>query len=156
MKRDKMTIQKADPETRKRALCWVGVLTVTGAAAIHWGLPALKMYLFSLSPKDSLKMVCWILLLTFLSVSPLGVYLCLLGRKTLTTRQYPPKGIKVIRDTVVLTGSSACLRGRFLILGGVLLVVMSLVGAGYFPVMFYRVFGRNLPAVANPTRQYEG
>ncbi len=118
-RRPSMTIQKTDPETRKRAFSWIGVITIIGVAAIHWGLPALKTYLFSLPPKDSLKMVCWILLLTFLSVSPLGVYLCLLGRRTLVTHQFPPVGTKVTRDTAILTGSSARRRGQFLIFGGI-------------------------------------
>lgn len=146
-----MTIQKADPATRKRALYSIGAITIVGAAAIHWGLPALKQYLFSLPPKVALEFVCWIIFITFLSASPMGFYLCLLGRKTLNTNQFPPKGTKVIRDTAVLTGPSADRRGKMLIIGGILLIFLSVVGAGYFPLEIYRSFSRHLPTTGDPT-----
>jgi hypothetical protein len=145
-----MTIQKADSATRKRALYWIGAMTIIGAATIHWGLPALKKYLFSLPPRESLKMGCWIIFITFLSVSPIGYYFCLLGRKTMKTNQFPPKGTKVIRDTEVLTGSSALRHGKMLILGGILLIILSVVGAGYFPLGIYKSFSRLLSTIGNP------
>lgn len=146
-----MTIQKADPAARKKALYSIGAITIVGLAAIHWGLPALKQYLFRLPPRESLEMICWIIFITFLSAAPIGFYLCLLGRKTLNTNQFPPKRTKVIRDTAVLTGSSALRRGKILIVGGVLLILMSLFGAGYFPLEIYKSFSRHLPTTGNPT-----
>jgi hypothetical protein len=151
-----MTIQKADPATRKRALYLIGAMTIVGAAAIHWGLPALQKYLFSLPPKVSLKMTCLIIFITFVPVSLMGFYFFFLGRKTLNTKQFPPRGTKVIKDTALLTGSAATRRGKMLILGGILLILLSVVGAGYFPLGIYRSFSRHLPTSSNPTSGASG
>lgn len=146
-----MTIQKADPATRKRALYLIGAMTVVGAAAIHWGLPALQKHLFSLPPKQSLKMMCSIIFITFIPVSLMGFYFCLLGHKTLHTNQFPPRGTKVIKDTALLTGSAAVRRGKILILGGILLILLSVAGAGYYPFVIYKSFSRHLSTSSNPT-----
>ena len=41
-----------------------------------------------------------------------AVYLWSLGAKVLRARQFPPPGYRVIRDTPVIGGQAAVLRGR--------------------------------------------
>jgi len=44
----------------------------------------------------------------------LAVYLWVLGGKVVRTREFPPPGLRVIRDTPIVTGERAVSRGRLL------------------------------------------
>jgi len=58
-----------------------------------------------------------LLLLAALLLAPLVVfaaYVWSLGERVLRAREYPPPGLRVIRDTRVMTGERAISRGRLL------------------------------------------
>ena len=57
--------------------------------------------------------------------SPLPSYLWSLGAKVLRARQFPPPGYRVIRDTPVIGGQAAVLRGRGLKVLAVCLALAS-------------------------------
>lgn len=135
-----MAILRTDPETRKKAFCLIGVITLMGMAVIYWGLPRFKAYIFTLPPGKAIQILGMVMSLLFLSLVPLALYLYRIGRKTLGSNQFPPPGTKVVRDTVVQTGHAARRRGLILIAGSVMIMVMALFAATYFPFKFNKSF----------------
>jgi hypothetical protein len=73
-----------------------------------------------------------IALLAIVSVAPLigfAGYLWSLGARTLRAREFPPPGLRVIRDTRIITGDGAASRGRQLkLLAGGFLVAALVLG----------------------------
>ncbi len=61
-----------------------------------------------------------------------GAYMLRLGTRVRRERRYPPPGMRVIRDTPVLTDDRAGRVGRILIVLSILLAAMAL----YFPILF--------------------
>ena len=73
------------------------------------------------------------LLLTALVAGPLlglAVYLWSLGERIVRAREFPPSGLRVIRDTPVITGAKAVVRGRLLKVLAIACAVASIVLAG--------------------------
>ena len=103
----------ADKELRKKFIIFIVLVTIV-AIIIE---PYIKGYLDQieqLSSKDPeiafkksmfiLKVALGLVSLLLLSM---GVYFVLLARKTLRSGQYPPPGMRVIRDTRLRTGTQA-------------------------------------------------
>ncbi|MFA7404798.1 MAG: hypothetical protein WC007_12440 [Pelobacteraceae bacterium] len=134
-----MTILKADTETRRKSLYIIGIMTIFGIVIIEFGLPRLKAYLHNLPPKDALQVLNIVLSLCFLSLIPWAIYFYRLGHKIIDSNLFPPPGIKVVRDTKILTGLAARRRGFFLVVGGLVLTVMALFGSVYFPIMLNKL-----------------
>ena len=119
--------QPADPDARRTILVIVGVATVAGALLIGAAMrfrPALESWLQQ-DPRGRLPMVVAVMML--LSAGPvlaLSAYLWSLGRRAIRARRYPPPGLRVTRDTPVLSGGAAERLGRALqIFAGVLALV---------------------------------
>jgi hypothetical protein len=110
-------IRRADPAARRQALIIVVVGAVTGASL----LLALEVYQDPLldwvrsQPRERMTVV-FSLVAAMLSapVFALAVYLWLLAAKIVKTEVFPPSGLRLIRDTTRITGSTALLRGRML------------------------------------------
>lgn len=124
-------ILKADPAARRKAL-WLVVIAALAAAGLLWYLQTAEQQLKVLTETDpALAMVRVLLALRILAValvlSMLGfaAYLFRLGRRIQRAQRSPPPGMRVIRDTPVITGSGAQSRGRLLKL---LAVVLALLG----------------------------
>lgn len=117
MTRDtEIEIQPADPSARRAALAIVGILTVLGFALLVFvikGRPALTAWL----EEDPGTRIRWVLVwLGATTVVPLlgfGAYLWLVGMRIVHAERYPLPGAKVMRDTPVLSGDAARIRGRF-------------------------------------------
>ena len=111
-------IQKADPDARRRALTIVLValgLGLAGLAALTAREEQFQRWLEANA--DWLAREPWIVALAGLvAVAPmiaLAVYLFIVGARMARTQRYPPPGVAVTRDTPVVTGRGAVLRGRF-------------------------------------------
>lgn len=138
---------RADPAYRKKVIFVYVIFAAVGAAIIGWGIPWLGKHLQSLDPKEALQFMKLILIAVFLGVLPLAFYLLRFGRKVIQAEQFPPPGVKVIRDTAVLVGGKAKLRGRAIVALSLILVLLSLLGAFYMPYLLDKVATRSSEAV---------
>ena len=86
---------------------------------------------------DKAKMIFHVmfagLMVLFLMLFPLGLYLLALGKLTIATERFPPPGIRVIRDTVLIQGEEAIRRGRITVFSSFMLMGLALWG-------IYRVY----------------
>ena len=109
-------VRKADPAARRQALAVV----VIGACAGALLIAAFERYRVPLKDwalADPARAQLVLLLLAVLLLAPLlafSAYLWRLGQRVLRAREYPPPGLRVIRDSVVLKEEKAASRGRLL------------------------------------------
>jgi hypothetical protein len=115
----KMTeVRRADPAARRLTvlLVIVGVLVAT---LLIVGFERYRTLLRDWLLSEPGELGYRVRLVFFLSAAVLSaplvafaVYLWSLGAKVLRARQFPPPGYRVIRDTPVIGGQAAVLRGR--------------------------------------------
>jgi hypothetical protein len=113
-------IRKADPIVRRRAVVLLLVGMCAGALLIvgfeRYRIP-LRDWVLS-DPETSAQWLKLIfLLVSALLLTPLVVfaaYVWSLGKRVLQAREFPPPGLRVIRDTPVVTGERAISLGRLL------------------------------------------
>jgi hypothetical protein len=106
-------IVPADKEFRKRFIIFLGLIAIVFVVAIL----SMKNYLDQiaeqtrgnpdLAVEKALVLLKWWLGLGSLPILGLGLYQILLARKVLKTGQFPPPGMKVVRDTKIRTGNKA-------------------------------------------------
>jgi hypothetical protein len=131
---------RANKRVRAVALAiWI-VGALAGAVAIQWLLPYSEQYVSKQEPQVALRTMQILFAFLFLSVLPLGVYLFRFGYRAMQWRQIPPPGTWVIRNAKVVEGRRAQQRGRIVVTLGVLLFVLGLSCAIYFPYRLGRVF----------------
>lgn len=125
-------VQQADPRARRLAVSLIVVGTLAGAGLITVAgsaRPVLEAWVAA-SPESRLRVVMWLVMLsTVAPVILMAVYLWRLGSRITRARRFPPPGLRVVRQTVVLTGDAASRRGRLLqILAGGLAAAGALLG----------------------------
>lgn len=69
-----------------------------------------------------------------------GYYAWQIGMKVIRAKRFPPPGMKVIKDTVVVKGRQAVSRGRALQVCGVILWVTAIA----FPMACWQILGKVL------------
>jgi len=128
---DVKEIQRADPQLRKRALVMVLVIAVAGAVALlilQGVLADLRMLRgndFERARDALAAAFLWSIAASALLTVPAGIYLWRMGSRIRSALQFPPPGLRVIRDTVVVHGEPAARRGRAL-QGLAVLLVLSM------------------------------
>jgi hypothetical protein len=134
-------IQAADPATRRRALIMAGVIALAGWAAFF----ALQEWLARLPGTDPGHMrqsleqaLVWGSWAAMLPVAVLAVWLWRYGARVGRAGRFPAPGAKVVRDTPVLLGDEARLRGTAL---KVLAAFLGLLSAGTL-IAVYRLIAR--------------
>jgi hypothetical protein len=134
-------IQPADPATRRRALIAAGVIAVTGWVAYF----ALQEWLARLQGTDPGLMrqsleraLVWGSWAAMLPVAVLAGWSWRYGARVGRAGRFPAPGAKVIRDTPVLMGDAARLRGTAL---KVLAAFLGLLSAGTL-IAVYRLIAR--------------
>lgn len=110
-------------------------MTLIGIAVIKWGIPVFKSYLNRLPAEDELQVLNIVLSISILSLIPWAIYFYRFGRKVIESNQYPPPGVKVIHDTLVLTDKAACRRGHIFRAAGLLIIITALLVSVYVPYM---------------------
>lgn len=135
-------IQRADPTARRRAAVLITVATVVAGALVF----AMIRYLddAGAAPSDEpgelrnqLEMMIAGLAALALPILVACVYLWRFARRVVDTRRFPPPGTAVTRDTPVIAGPAAHLRGRFLE-GLAVVTAVAAVGA---PVVLWLLLG---------------
>ncbi len=103
----------ADKELRKKVIIFL-VIVVLASIVLEPHFKAYMDQINQLSKKDpelalkkTMLLLKWSLRVVFLLLLSMGVYLSLLARRTFRSGQYPPPGMKVIRDTRLRTGNQA-------------------------------------------------
>ncbi|MGI9568304.1 MAG: hypothetical protein ACR2PH_00830 [Desulfobulbia bacterium] len=135
-------IISADKKYRKKVLILYLIFASLGAVSIHWGLPWVKRHIQDLEQANVLNNLILLIRFMFLSIVPLSLYLLSYGRKVLTHKRYPPFDTKVIKDTKILEGKKALLRGRLITATAVCLIAVCLIGGLYLPYKLKKAFGK--------------
>lgn len=113
-------VRRADPVARRQAVLLVALGALVGTLVIvgfeHYRSP-LRDWLLRKPGEPAHRLKSVLVLATAILSAPLAalaVYLWLLGSTVLRAQQFPPPGCRVIRDTPVIGGRGAVLRGRSL------------------------------------------
>ena len=113
-------IRRADPTARRTVVLVLVVGTCMGAllllAFTRYRIP-LSDWVLADARSSAQRVKLVFLLLAALLLAPLltlAAYLWSLGEKVVRTREFPPPGLRVIRDTPIVTGERAVSRGRLL------------------------------------------
>ncbi|HEU5467829.1 MAG TPA: hypothetical protein VFU77_00860 [Steroidobacteraceae bacterium] len=137
-------IQRADPATRRRALIAIAVIAVAGWGA-WFGLERWLAGLRGVDParqQDALESaLVWATWGAMLPVAAFASYMWRYGTRVLRAGRFPAPGAKVIRDTLVLHGDPARVRGTAL---RVLAALLGLLAAGTL-IAVYRLLERLHP-----------
>lgn len=111
-------VQKADPAARRQAVLVIVFATATGALLIagfeHFREPFLEW--LSSEPAETVRRAkLAVYVSAFILSAPViafAIYFWLLGARVLRAQQFPPPGFRVIRDTPVVGGRGAMIRGH--------------------------------------------
>ena len=136
---DKALIQKADKTYRNKWLAVYFIFSLIGAALIIWWLPKFKLYMETLTPDKLVQTASLVFLILFVPIILFGLYILSIGRRTLKSEHYPPPGMKVIRDTRILQGKAARIRGYLIIINVLVIIVLSITIIVYIPYMLNKL-----------------
>lgn len=123
-------IEKADPKARRRAIAIVAAAALVGGMAVYLldkNRPQLAAWFeerteFWLAHPEVIAFGCFVLMLPIIGIA---IYLWRFGATIVAAKRFPPPGIPVVRDTVILLDARAIYRGRLMQALSVLLLVSS-------------------------------
>ncbi|MBF0529179.1 MAG: hypothetical protein HQK55_07895 [Deltaproteobacteria bacterium] len=133
-------IVRADRTTRITVVVIVIVVMVIVGFLFQWGLPRLVFHLKTLPAEEAVQTIKIGLVVTFGSVIPIGLYMFVIGRRTSREERFPPRGLKVLRDTKIISGPSAVRRGRVIQALGALLMITAAASATYAYYTFPKIW----------------
>lgn len=122
---------KADSRSRRVVLILVTAAVAGCGAILFWVRPWAVRLLLNMEPDRAIQTLKWGLVILFLGGTPGAAYLMKLGRRVLSENRFPPQGMKVLKDTTVLTGRPAQTRGRTILALAVVMFCLCLGGAAY-------------------------
>ncbi|HXX34791.1 MAG TPA: hypothetical protein VEM15_10000 [Thermodesulfobacteriota bacterium] len=134
-------IVRADKEFRKRFILFLVLIIIVFGFAIL----SMKNYLDQmgelsreppgLAGEKIISLLKWWMGLGALPILGFGVYQILIARRILKSGQYPPPGMKMLRDTKIQTGSKAKKTAISLIVLSSIIIVITLFLV-YLPYVF--------------------
>jgi hypothetical protein len=111
----------ADKQFRNRVLVIVICIIIILSIIILFGLPAFNNLLHKMEPVMAMKIQGTVMFFLFLIPLPLGFKLLSISNHILREERYPPEGMKVLRDTLIIRGNKAKLHAYLLLLFAFLL-----------------------------------
>jgi hypothetical protein len=135
-------IVPADKSYRLKTILLLVLVVLAGLATFQWLVPWAHQAVRRLEPQKGLFVVRCALMVMFCTMVSLAVYLACFGRKVLKYRSIPPPGTKVLRDTRLVEGKSAVLRGQIVMLLSVLMLIFGLYGLLVTLYKLYLLVGR--------------
>ncbi len=136
----KHMVMKADKKARRLAVTILAIGLLLGMSLMLWVLPWGQRYLERQGPEATLRVVQVAIAVAFLGLIPFSAYFYWYGWRAVRSRRMPPPGTRVVRDTKVVEGDAAVVRGRLAIALAVVLFVFSLLGGLYFPYRLGKLF----------------
>ncbi|MDZ7620116.1 MAG: hypothetical protein U1E05_24195 [Patescibacteria group bacterium] len=130
-------IVPADPRQRKLAVFLTLGIVVGGVVALWWlhrrldGIDHLVEENLPAAADKALSLVVKTLMVLGGSLVSMGLYLFWLGTRINRAGQFPPPGMKVIRNTTVRTGPRARLLANLALVSSLLAVLAGTVGMWY-------------------------
>ncbi len=115
-------IMPADPEYRRKVFRIVILIVVLGLLALSLITPKLDKLVNAEHPEKLLTWLTVILIALLLIPAGMAVYLIRIAILTLRQRQYPPEGLKLLRDTPILYEEEAKKRAILLIFASVMII----------------------------------
>ena len=132
-------IIKADKKYRKSIMVLYFAILTGCTVFTLLVLPAL-VYKFKHLPLQSSFIIGEIVIITFLLLFIVpSIYLIAIGKKTKMHTQFPYPGMKVMRDTPLITGKKAIGRANKLIYFGYCASVLSIVSSIHVHFIFLRI-----------------
>jgi hypothetical protein len=129
-------IMKAIPRTSRLklvALLAITVLVLSWIGKAFVG-PELRAYLSVRDPVEAFRRFQWVMIGIGASLVPFAAYFALFAVRIIRSGQFPYPGMKVWRDTRIVRGTSALVRGWIIVFLAVLLLGLA-VYAAYIPTM---------------------
>ena len=118
-------IVKTDKRYRRRLFTVYGICIVLGIVLFKWGVPSFSRHLAQLPVKARVETIERFIHTVLLLFIPAALFLIVVGRNVCRFRAMPYPGMKVIHDTVVVTGKPALLRGwSMIVLGGLMIMAV--------------------------------
>lgn len=132
-------VLKPDKEYRKKAIIILIISIIAGLGVLAYfqvyidDVKELAKYDRDQALTKIFFMLKIIMISMAFTLASFGIYVLRLSIKTIISEQFPPPGIKVIKETQVLRGSPAKNRGFM----GVMLAVAIIISGMSFPAFFY-------------------
>ena len=131
------SIIPADKGYRTKVIVIFVVVMLVALAIVQWGIPYfLTNVEQALDNQDEAGFMRYIrgleivMALMFLGFIPFCVYNIRMGLLARQEQRFPCSKMRVLRDTPLLTGSAAVVRGKLLVVMGIALMVVSVLAAG--------------------------
>jgi hypothetical protein len=127
-------IQRADPWARGAALVIVVVAFVIGGIAVPLANlfgPALDAWFAADLENRAAGVLRLVAVFVSGSATLAAAYIWWVGHRIVRSRRYPPPGLRVLHDTVVLTGDTAESRGRLMRMIALAIGISGILLAGF-------------------------
>lgn len=106
----------ADKSYRKKILFYLIILVIVCSIILLVGSPIIERTLYGQNPEKGMKITAILMFVFCLLPIPIGFYLLSIANRILREDRYPPTGLKMVKDTVVIHGEKAKLRAYLLLL----------------------------------------
>ena len=116
-------IVKTDRRYRRNLLLAYLTAILLVVALWKWGKPQLVTYIVSLPHKERIEVVETAAHLFLLLFIPAAIYVIVVGRRVCRYQTMPYPGMRVIRDTKIIRGRGALLRGRSMVVLGTVMII---------------------------------
>lgn len=124
-------IVKADPDYRKKVFRLVLLILFIGFILLGLAIPMLQNSLVSKQPEAAIRILSYILAALLLLPALLSFILIRIGYRSIKERCFPPEGIRLIKDTALLTDQAAVKRGKLMIIFAITLICLCVSCAVY-------------------------